>query len=287
MAGSVEIIIPVYNEGENIVRTLEEIEGSVKHPHKITVVYDFEADNTLPPLKKFMEAHGKKPGLGGAGGAGAGGNGAGNTGATDIRMLRNSYGKGALNAIRTGLESASDEWCLVCMGDLSDDMTAVAAMLAKADEGCDVVCGSRYMRGGRQIGGPVFKSFLSRVAGTTLHLIAGIPTHDATNSFKLYRRSIFDRIRIESQGGFEIGMEIVIKAHLLGCKIGEVPSTWRDRSGGESKFKLFQWLPHYLHWYFLAFKGRFRARPGQAVTPAIPGSGSSAPGLPAPGRTSG
>jgi dolichol-phosphate mannosyltransferase len=240
MAGSVEIIIPVYNEGDNIVRTLEEIEGSVKHPHKITVVYDFDQDNTLPPLRKFMDRD-----------------------VADIRMLRNAYGRGALNAIRTGLESADGEWCLVCMGDLSDDMTTVSAMLQKADEGCDVVCGSRYMRGGKQIGGPWFKSLLSRVAGMTLHLVAGLPTHDATNSFKLYRRSIFDRIRIESQGGFEIGMEILIKAHLLGCKIGEVPSTWRDRSGGESKFKLFKWLPHYLHWYFLAFKGRFGAKPGR------------------------
>jgi dolichol-phosphate mannosyltransferase len=233
--GAIEIIIPVYNEGENIVRTLEEIRGSITHPHSITVVYDFDQDDTLPPLRRYMEARG-----------------------ADIRLVKNGYGRGALNAIRTGFEAARAEWCLVCMGDLSDDMTAVAAMLEKADEGCDVVCGSRYMRGGRQIGGPVFKSLLSRIAGLTLHLAAGVPTHDATNSFKLYRRSLFDRIRIESSGGFEIGMEIVIKAHLLGCKIGEVPSTWRDRSGGESKFKLFQWLPHYLHWYFLAFRGRFQ-----------------------------
>lgn len=238
--GPIEIIIPVYNEGENIVRTLEEIEGSITHPHSITVVYDFDEDDTLPPLRRFMDARPQ------------------DAGRTDIRMVKNSYGRGALNAIRTGFESARLEWCLVCMGDLSDDMTAVAAMLKKADEGCDVVCGSRYMRGGHQIGGPMFKSLLSRIAGITLHRIAGVPTHDATNSFKLYRRSLFDRIRIESQGGFEIGMEIVIKAHLLGCRIGEVPSTWRDRSGGESKFKLFKWLPHYLHWYLLAFRGRFQ-----------------------------
>jgi dolichol-phosphate mannosyltransferase len=265
MAGSVEIIIPVYNEGENIVRTLEEIEGSVKHPHTITVVYDFEEDNTLPPLQRFMDEHVRDAG---AGRAGAGGR---STGATDIRKLRNNYGRGALNAIRTGLESASGEWCLVCMGDLSDDMTAVAAMLAKADEGCDVVCGSRYMRGGKQIGGPWFKSMLSRMAGMSLFLVAGVPTHDATNSFKLYRRSIFERICIESRGGFEIGMEILIKAHLLGCRIGEVPSTWRDRSGGESKFKLFRWLPHYLHWYFLAFKGRFGGKTAMPVPARVAG----------------
>ncbi|HKP94469.1 MAG TPA: glycosyltransferase, partial [Fibrobacteria bacterium] len=241
-----EIIIPVYNEGENIIRTLEEIEGSIKHPHAVTVVYDFDQDDTLPPLRRFMAARSGTPDR------------------TDIRALKNAYGRGALNAIRTGFESARLEWCLVCMGDLSDDMTAVAAMLAKAEEGCDVVCGSRYMAGGRQIGGPVFKGLLSRIAGVTLHRIAGIPTHDATNSFKLYRRSLFERIRIESRGGFEIGMEIVIKAHLLGCKIGEVPSTWRDRSGGASKFKLFAWLPHYLHWYFLAFRGRFQGAAARA-----------------------
>ncbi len=240
MSGSVEIIIPVYNEGENIVRTLEEIEAKITHPHKITVVYDFEGDNTLPPLRRFIER----------------------TGHSGIRTEKNHYGKGALNAIRSGFEAAEGDVCLVCMGDLSDDMAVVGAMLALMDEGCDVVCGSRYMRGGRQIGGPILKGILARLAGLSLHYLAGVPTHDVTNSFKMYRRSLLRRITIESQGGFEIGMEILVKAHLLGCKIGEVPSTWRDRSGGESKFMLWKWLPHYLHWYFLALKGRFATKAG-------------------------
>jgi glycosyltransferase involved in cell wall biosynthesis len=234
MAGSIEIIIPVYNEGENIVRTLEEIESKVDHPHRILVVYDFDQDDTLPPLRRYVE-----------------------NGHAGIRTEKNRYGRGALNAIRTGFEAAEGELCLVCMGDLSDDMAAVRDMLGKMDEGCDVVCGSRYMKGGRQIGGPLFKRTLSRLAGTSLYWLAGVPTHDVTNSFKMYRRALLQRIHIESSGGFEIGMEILIKAHLLGCKIGEVPSTWRDRSGGESKFRLWKWLPNYLHWYGLALKSRF------------------------------
>ena len=234
MAGSIEIIIPVYNEGENIVRTLEEIESKVTHPHRILVVYDSDQDDTLPPLRRYI-----------ASGRGV------------VRTEKNHYGRGALNAIRTGFETAEGELCLVCMGDLSDDMAAVQAMLLKMDEGCDVVCGSRYMKGGRQIGGPWLKRTLSRLAGMTLHWLAGVPTHDVTNSFKMYRRSLLDAIEIESSGGFEIGMEILIKAHLLGLKIGEVPSTWRDRSGGESKFRLWKWLPNYLHWYGVALKARF------------------------------
>lgn len=262
--GPIEIIIPVYNEGANIIRTLEEIEASIKHPHAITVVYDFESDDTLPPLRRFMETRAR---------------GSEESGRMDIRTVKNAYGRGALNAIRTGFASARLEWCLVCMGDLSDDMTAVAAMLRKAGEGCDVVCGSRYMRGGRQIGGPRFKGLLSRIAGVTLHRIAGVPTHDATNSFKLYRRTLFDRIRVESTGGFEIGMEIVIKAHLLGCKIGEVPSTWRDRSGGESKFKLWKWLPHYLHWYLLAFRGRYQGPAARRKAATGAPAGGAAEGM--------
>ena len=234
MAGPIEIIIPVYNEGENIVRTLEEIEGKVSHPHSILVVYDFDQDNTLPPLQRYIDG-----------------------GHAGIRKEKNHYGRGALNAIRTGFESAEGDLCLVCMGDLSDDLSVVADMLKKMDEGCDVVCGSRYMKGGRQIGGPLLKRTLSRLAGMSLYLVAGVPTHDVTNSFKMYRRSLLNRIVIESSGGFEIGMEILVKAHLLGCKIGEVPSTWRDRSGGESKFKLWKWMPNYLHWYLLALKARF------------------------------
>ena len=231
--GALDIIIPVYNEGANILATLEAIERHVSHPHRFLIVYDFDEDDTLPILRAYMAS----PGHGA------------------VRLIRNKFGRGALNAIRTGLEAAEMELCLVCMGDLSDDLTAVAAMIRKMEEGCDLVCGSRYMKGGRQIGGPLLKGALSRLAGLSLHYLAGLPTHDVTNSFKMYRSSVLRRIAVESRGGFEIGMEIVVKAHLLGCRIAEVPATWNDRSGGESKFKLLRWLPHYLRWYFLALKG--------------------------------
>ena len=76
------------------------------------------------------------------------------------------------------------------MADLSDDLNDINAMyqlIEKRD--FDVVCGSRYMRGGRQIGGPPLKSLISRTAGLSLHFLTGIPTHDATNNFKMYRGS--------------------------------------------------------------------------------------------------
>ena len=113
------------------------------------------------------------------------------------------------------------------------------------------------MKGGRQIGGPRIKRTLSRIAGVSLHYLTGIPTHDVTNSFKMYTKSALDTVTIESNGGFELGMEITIKTFLNGKRITEIPSTWRDRSAGTSKFMLWNWLPRYLYWYMYALRGKF------------------------------
>ena len=114
------------------------------------------------------------------------------------------------------------------------------------------------MKGGRQIGGPLLKRTLSRVAGLSLHWLGGVPIHDATNNFKLYRRDFLDAVTIESTGGFELAIELTAKATRGGLPMAEVPTTWRDRSAGQSNFKLRAWLPKYLRWYFHAFAGRLR-----------------------------
>ena len=60
-----------------------------------------------------------------------------------------------------------------------------------------------------------------------------MPTHDATNAFRAYRRDVLKSIPIESDGGFEYTLEITAKAYAAGPKITEVPSTWRDRTAGD------------------------------------------------------
>ena len=59
---------------------------------------------------------------------------------------------------------------------------------------------------------------------------------------------------IESKGGFDVAMEITVKAFKKGYPICEVPVTWKDRTAGKSKFKLWRWLPYYLKWYLYAIK---------------------------------
>jgi glycosyltransferase involved in cell wall biosynthesis len=226
------IVIPVYNEGANIGRTLDAIAARVTTPHGLTIVYDFDGDNTLPVVRARQ--------VGGVG----------------LRLLKNQE-PGVVGAIKAGLAAAEEEYVLVTMADMSDDYGDVDTMCGLLDQGFDLVCGSRYMAGGRQLGGPWLKKLLSRLAGVTLHWLAGIPTADATNSFKLYRRSMLQAMVIESDGGFEIGMEIVVKAHAMGFKVTETPTCWTDRSAGSSRFRIVRWAPHYLRWYLKALRHRF------------------------------
>lgn len=230
----VSIVVPVYNEGENIRTTLAEIDAKVTADAETFLVYDRDEDTTVAPATAL----------------------AGKT-RVPFRLLKNKYGRGALNAIKTGLEDAPGELVVVTMADLCDPPEIINDMVATADrERADVVCASRYMKGGRQYGGPKFKGFLSHTAGLLLCWFARLPTHDPTNSFKLYRKSYLDAVTIESTGGFELGIELVVKARALGRKIVEVPTTWRDRVAGRSNFKLMKWLPHYLRWFFYGFRHR-------------------------------
>ena len=63
---------------------------------------------------------------------------------------------------------------------------------------------------------------------------------------------------LESTGGFELGIELTVKAYMLGMRVAEVPTTWRDRTAGTSRFQLWNWLPRYLYWYRRGMTARFR-----------------------------
>jgi dolichol-phosphate mannosyltransferase len=228
-AAEVDLVMPVYNEGPNIARALAEIDEHVPISKRLLIVYDFDADDTLPMVRSLSARY------------------------PWIELCKNTLGRGVLNAVRAGIAATTAEVVIITMADLSDDVAIIPRMVALIrDEGYDIVCASRYMRGGRQIGGPRLKGWLSRAAGLSLHWLAGLPTHDATNAFRAYRRSVLAETEIESRGGFEYSLEITAKAHAAGRRITEVPSTWRDRSAGQSRFQLRAWLPHYLRWYFYA-----------------------------------
>jgi glycosyltransferase involved in cell wall biosynthesis len=228
------IVLPVYNEGEAVEPVLRALSAAVRTSHELVVVYDFDGDTTMPVIARLAP---EIPGL---------------------RGERNDLGRGVLNAMKAGIAATASPFVLISMADGSDEPHVVDPMVALAREGADVVSASRYMKGGHQFGGPPLKRLMSRAAGLTLHWFAGVPTHDPTNNFKLYSRRFLDATTIESTAGFELALELTVKATLDGRRVAEVPTTWRDRTAGQSNFKLRKWLPHYLHWYRLAFAGRLR-----------------------------
>jgi hypothetical protein len=223
--GLLHLIVPVYNEAENFPVLLSEVERHIPAPFIMNVVYDFDQDTTVPVARGFAEDR------------------------LWLKLVKNRHGRGVVAAIRTGFEEVGRGPALVIMADLSDDLRIVPRMLALYRQGHRIVCPSRYMRGGRQFGGPRLKRILSRTAGVSLRWLAGFPTHDATNNFRLYDATLVNELGIESTGGFEVALELTAKAFRRGERIAEVPTTWRDRTAGTSRFRLTKWLPKYIYWY--------------------------------------
>ncbi len=231
------VVIPVYNEGPNIQTCVRRVhEALQEHPHEILVCYDFEGDNTLQALAEMQD----RP--------------------TTVRTVRNDLGRGAAYAMRAGFQAARGDVVVTTMADLSDPPEVIPAMAARVRQGAAVVSGSRYMPGGRQEGGPLLKRTMSRLAGLTLRWLTGIRTHDCTNNFRGYSRQFLSATRIESLHGFELALELTVKAWVQGLAIDEVPTTWTDRTQGQSRFRLLKWLPLYLHWYLVAVKHALRRR---------------------------
>ena len=232
-----DIVIPVYNEGANILQTLQSLERAVKTPLRVLICYDREDDDTLPAIRDNRDK------LGGLA----------------IDFVRNR-GKGAHGAVLSGFKAGDAPFAVVLPADDDYNAAIIDAMVQMAETGCDIVCASRFMPGGSMVGCPWLKAVLVRVGSFTLHHLARLPTRDASNGFRLFSRRVIDAIPIESSQGFCYSIELLVKAHRLGWRIGEVPARWFERKHGSSRFQVLKWLPSYLRWYVYAFATTYLRR---------------------------
>jgi dolichol-phosphate mannosyltransferase len=237
-----DVVIPVYNEGANILPTLQSLQRAVKTSFRVLICYDRDDDDTLTAIRDHRQALGTMP----------------------IDFVRNS-GRGALGAVLSGFAASNAPFTLVLMADDHYNAGIIDAMAAKAEAGCDIVCASRFMPGGSMVGCPWLKAVLVRAGNFTLHHLARLPTRDATNGFRLFSRRVLDRIAVESDRGFCYSIELTVKCHRLGWRIGEVPAQWFERAHGSSRFRVVRWLPAYLRWYFYAFATTYLRRSAKTV----------------------
>ena len=185
-----DIVIPVYNEGENILDTLRAFEREVKTKIRVFICYDFDEDNTLTAVK-------------------------GRQFAFDVVPVKNQ-GRGAHGAILTGLGATSAGAVLTFGSDEANNAGIIDSLYAKLKEGNDVIVASRLMKGGAMRGGPRFKSFVVTTASHILRWFARLPATDATYAWRMFSRRILDTVQIESTEGFTYAIELLVKCHRVG-----------------------------------------------------------------------
>jgi dolichol-phosphate mannosyltransferase len=240
----VSVVIPAYDEGSNIEGVLDRLIEAVWVPAEVVVVVDTPDDSTIRYVEKYTARDSR------------------------IKLVVNDVWPGPAQAIRCGFEHAEADVVVVTMADGCDDPQQIDSMVGLVERGVVIAAASRYSRGGQQVGGPLVKGGLSRLAGLSLWMLARVGTRDATNSFKAYDVHFVREVGISSSSGFEIGIELVAKARRARLPVAELPTIWLERNHGVSNFKLVSWLPHYLRWWRFAFGPRLTTDRIRAATGA-------------------
>lgn len=230
-----DVLIPVYNEGDRIIPVLDSLGKWVKASIRVLICYDDESDTTLGALEAFAGR------------------------SFEIVPVRNPW-RGPHSAVLAGFRASTAPAVIVVPADDTHNARIFDAMRADFLDGADVVVASRFMAGGQMQGCPWLKAILVRTAAFTLYHIARIPTHDPTNGLRLFSRRVLDEIEIESSEGFTYSLELLAKSHRRGWKITEIPCSWFERKAGTSRFRVLKWMPAYLRWYFYAFSTTYLFR---------------------------
>ncbi len=219
------VVLPARDEEGCIASTVEHLHVELRlHnvPYEIVVVDDGSLDRTWPILEKLRE---KLP---------------------ELSPTQNLGLHGFGRAIICGLDQMKGDATVIMMADESDDCRDVVRYWKLLNEGYDCVFGSRFIKGGGVIDYPRTKLFLNRLANKFLQVLFGIKHNDLTNAFKAYRRTTIDGCRPLIAPHFNLTVEIPLKAVIRGYTWTSIPITWRNRRGGQAKFKIKEMGSRYL-----------------------------------------
>jgi len=232
----VSLIVPARNEVESIGATVRSFHTALvaeQISHEIIVVDDCSTDGTGLVVRTLMH---EIPGL--------------------ILISRTGVA-GFGSAVRTGFAHARGEYVTLVMADGSDYPSDLIAYCLKADEGYDCVFGSRFLHAGSVARYPYWKYFLNRTGNYLISVLFGIHYYDVTNAFKLYRKSRVDALSLTSTG-FDITVELPLKAIESGCSFSVIPIYWQGRTHGVSKMRIVHTSLMYLFRVFQLWFKRFR-----------------------------
>ena len=217
----ISCIVPARNEEGNIAKVVDALSPALGsspliRDYEIIIVNDNSSDSTGRLIDSLAQ---KDP---------------------HIRPVHRTSSPGFGNAVKSGMAEAKGDIVIPFMGDLSDNPRDIPRLVERIGEGYDVAYGSRFVEGGSLNNYPRAKLIANRTFNNLVRLSFGMSNRDITNAFKAYRKEVLDSIGIDNleSSGFDLTVEIPIKAHILGFRSSEVPVSWYDRTAGEAKLKL-------------------------------------------------
>ena len=208
------VIVPTYNEAENIRRLIEEILQK-NESLEMLIIDDNSPDGTGGIVEDLMNTNKR------------------------LHLLRREAKLGLGSAYITGFKYALQkdyDYIFEMDGDFSHDPNVLPVMLEEI-EGNDLVIGSRYVPGGTVINWPIRRLLLSYLASRYVKLVTGLPIKDATSGFKCYRKEVLKSLNLDKimSDGYAFQVEIKYRIWLKKYRIKEIPIIFNDRVSGHSK----------------------------------------------------
>jgi len=211
------VVVPTHHEAENIATLLDLLESNVPDAD-VLVIDDASTDATRAIVRARVQGDGR------------------------LRLIERSEKRGLgdayVHAFKVGLED-DYEAIVQIDADLSHDVNVLPTMLGLTEHGIDVVIGSRYVPGGRVVGWPRRRTWLSRWGNRYAAIALGLAINDGTAGYRVYRADTLRRLDLDAvrAEGYGFQIEMTYRAVAAGCSIVEVPTAFRDRVAGTSKMR--------------------------------------------------
>ncbi len=227
----ISVVIPVHNEERSVALLLDELASTLDglgRPWEAVFVDDGSTDGTFSALTRLHDA------------------------AENVRVvrLRRNFGKAA--ALQAGFEEASGDVVVTMDGDLQDDPAEISRLLAKLDEGFDLVTGWKAKRRD-----PLSRRLLSKIFNGVSGRLSGLRLHDMNSGLKAYRAEVLRGVRLYG----ELHRFVPVLAHYRGFRVAEIPVNHRPRAHGRSRYGMERYVRGFLDLLTVTFMGRYRHRP--------------------------
>ncbi len=227
----ISVVVPVHEEERTVALLFDELQAALDplgQPWEAVFVDDGSADGSFAALTRLHNLH------------------------DNVRVvrLRRNFGKAA--ALAAGFANAEGDVVVTIDADLQDDPAEIPRLLAKLDEGFDLVSGWKAHRRD-----PITRRALSRIFNWVTGRVSGLRLHDLNCGLKAYRAEVVQGLRLYG----ELHRFIPVLAHYRGHRIAELPVNHRPREHGRSRYGVERYLRGFLDLLTVSFIGRYRYRP--------------------------